>query len=508
MPTVNIAKTTTQLFIMRVVGMVLSVVSVTITAKFFGVSVEKDCWVLALAVTTTVVQAVWGPLNETFRAKFVFIREEEGVDKAVSMTASLIGFIFVATSLLSVVVLFFSEEISLFMIGNIPSDSSVFFNILLISLIPTMIITEFSKITTSVLNAFDVFYIPEVVGLVTSVVNIILIILLTPSIGILSLLVATYVSTSLLLAVDIFYLRKKKIYIWNKLLRFNYDDVKPYMIFALPFFFPYFVGQINGLSEKYIAALLGQGAISSLDYSSQFTRILQSVLSSILTTVMVPILAKVFANGEISRFAAIVRENLRVCMLILMAFCTFLFGGAEPICRFFFYRGKVSADQLAVIIELTRLYSLTFICIFLYLLFGYALLSLGRGKLYASIGVLTQIMVTVLFVLGYWTFGSLYIFPLAAGVAHLIAAAVMMYYARGVVSKQLIWFVVRSYLVMVFFSAIIYLLNEGLHIEHVVLQLILNGFIVVLTFLLASLLLGYDVKSIWSQITDKVKRQL
>ena len=69
---VDVTKTTFLLFLFRAVGLLVSIMSVTVTAKFFGVSIEKDCWILALALTTTIVQAVWGPLNEIFRAKFIF----------------------------------------------------------------------------------------------------------------------------------------------------------------------------------------------------------------------------------------------------------------------------------------------------------------------------------------------------------------------------------------------------------------------------------------------------
>ena len=505
---VNITRTTTLLFFIRVIGMLVSVVSVTITAHFFGVSVEKDCWILALTLTTTIIQAVWGPLNETYRAKFVFIREREGVEKAVSMTSSLIGCVFVFTILLSVVVVVFSKDISSFMIGNIPTDSYGIVYVLLISLIPTMIITEFSKISTSILNAFDIFYIPEIVGLITSIINIILIIILAPKIGILSLLIATYVSTSLLLVVDIFFLKKKQIHIWGKLVRFDISEVKPFLVFALPFFFPYFVGQLNGLSEKYIAALLGQGAISSLDYSSQFTKILQSVLSSILTTVMVPILAKNYSNGEMSRCAVVLKENTRVCWLILIASCAFLVGGAEPICRFFFFRGKVSVDQLLVIVELTRIYGLMFVNIFMYLLFGYSLLSLGKGKLYASIGVLTQIIVMVLYMLGFWIFRSLYIFPFSAGIAHFFAAGLMIYFARDIISRQLIWFVAKSFLLMVLISTIVYVFNEYQHYDQVVIQILLNGLVVSIILLLSLPMLGYNAKFLWGGFLNKILKRL
>ena len=47
---------------------------------------EKDMWVLVTTFLLTVGTAIWGPINETFRAKFVFIKEQEGEAKAIMST--------------------------------------------------------------------------------------------------------------------------------------------------------------------------------------------------------------------------------------------------------------------------------------------------------------------------------------------------------------------------------------------------------------------------------------
>ena len=74
----SIKKLTSYLFILRIIRMLFSVITVTFTAKYFGVSIEKDNWVLVLTFTTTIVSALWGPINEIFRTKFIYIKETEG----------------------------------------------------------------------------------------------------------------------------------------------------------------------------------------------------------------------------------------------------------------------------------------------------------------------------------------------------------------------------------------------------------------------------------------------
>ena len=74
----NIKKVTTYLFTLRVLRTFLSVVTLIFSAKYFGVSIERDIWILASTLLVTVNAAIWGPINETFRTKFIFIQEKEG----------------------------------------------------------------------------------------------------------------------------------------------------------------------------------------------------------------------------------------------------------------------------------------------------------------------------------------------------------------------------------------------------------------------------------------------
>ena len=135
------------------------------------------------------------------------------------------------------------------------------------------------------------------------------------------------------------------------------------------------------------------------------------------------------------------------------------------------------------------------------------MLSSNRGKLYASIGVFTQILVTVLYIIGYTFINSLYVFPISAGVAHFIAAVIMMYYTNEVRSWMLIRYIALGFTILLTISVLVYILNMFLYSELAIIQLILNGVIVVVLMVIATLPLGYDMKPIVKQILKKyIKR--
>lgn len=452
----SIKKITAYLFALRMLRMLLSVIVLIFSAKFFGVTVERDAWILASTFIVTLGGAVWGAINEVFRAKFIFIKEEEGEDVAVSRTSSLLGFVLIVTLFISLIVFLNSGNIASFMANNLQENGVCLFVSILVFLIPTFLINQLISLGISVLNAYEMYYIPEIIGVVTGTINLLVIVLLASQIGIYSLIVSQYIGLTLLLLAVVYYIRKKKIAIWHKCFCINIKHVKCFLIFALPFFFPYFIGQCNLLAEKWIAGLLGIGCVSSLDYARQFTVMLQGVLSSVLATVMVPMLAKSFSQKNMSLYTTILKENILVCFAIMGLFLPVLFGAARPLCAFFFLRGNMSVDAVETIISLVRLYSVSFVGVILYLIFGMALLASNKGKQYASWGVATQLLVLAVNLLLY-TKLNISVFPFSLGLVHLLSALIMGSILQ-IHDKYTVYLTIARYVLVVAVEAVVLLI--------------------------------------------------
>lgn len=422
----SIKKITSYLFALRLFRMSLSMVSLILSAKYFGVSLERDMWVLVATLIATVGGAVWGPVNETFRAKFILLCEREGKERAATYTVSLLVYIVIFTLIISIFILMLREQLAgLFSTNTLEINQLRLFCLLLIVMLPTLLINQLTSIGISILNAYNIYYIPELVGAFSSVMNIFIIVLLAPWVGILSLAVSQYFAILLLLAAVVFYLRKTGAFRGQTLQQVRFADFKVFLMFALPFFFPYFVGQCNSMVEKWLAGMLGQGVISTLDYARQFTSVLQNVLSSVLTTVMLPMLTKAYARSDKVQYGDILSENLTVCFGILALALPVLFGAASPLCEFFFMRGNITQEALTLIVSLTRSFAWAFMGVLIYILVGYSLLASEQGKKYAFWGVTIQLIVLILNLLLIDSLG-VYTFPLTLGLVHLFGAVMMM----------------------------------------------------------------------------------
>lgn len=489
----SIKKITSYLFLLRMFRMSLSVVTLIFSAKYFGVSMERDVWILVTTLLVTIGAAFWGPINDTFRAKFIFLKESEGEESAISKTLSLTVFILLSTLLVSLCIFLFGKKIALTMITS-PTDvnTSLFISILFIML-PTLLINQLSAIGISILNAYDIFYTPEIVGAISALLNICIIVCLAPIIGIYSLAISQYVSILILLFTVFISIKHVHLFNWKSTFLIRFSDVKIFLLFSLPFFFPYFVGQCNALVEKWLAGWLGEGNISSLDYARQFTLVLQNVMNSILATVMVPMLAKAYMQKNCQHFVDILKENLAVCFAILSLILPILCGATNSLCEFFFFRGKISIEALDTIIYLTRFYSIAFIGILLYLISGCTLLASNKGKQCALWGVLTQVTILILNI-AFISICDIYIFPVSIGVSHLLAAVIMSLKIDIPDRKVVYGRILKYSIIVIFMSGILEIFNCIVKLEQPLLQLFLNVLLVLLLFLTFSKEFNIDIK--------------
>lgn len=484
--------------------MSISVVTVMLSAKYFGVSLDRDIWIMVTTVLTTIGQAVWGPINETFRTKFVFISEKEGESKAINDTLSLLLVMTGMTLIISIILGIFHSHLAKILIpGGITYEALYMFSTILYLMLPTLLVNQIISIGISILNTYESYYMPEIVGTLTSALNIIIIIALAPYMGIYVLVVSHYIAILLLLGGVL-----KSI---NKLHLFKLPDLKVIKLngfwiffkFSLPFFFPYFIGQTNTLIEKYIAGHLGVGMISSVEYARQFTVILQGVLSSVITTVMVPMLAKAYAKHDRNQFRVVFSENLSFCIILLMLVVPILVGASTPLCEFFFFRGRITPEELNMIVTLTRYYGISFVAIIFYIIHGYSLLASGKGKIYAFWGVLVQIMVLVINALLVRIIG-VYVLPLSLGLSHLLGAFIMSLYI-DLDNKRLHYFSIFKYLIAVTLTTFcIYLFNILFHFNHSIVKLLFN--IPILTALILFSLPLVDLHS--NTLTKKLKSKI
>ncbi len=417
----NTITKTLKLFSLRIVKALVLIVSLSLSAKLFGIKIERDIWILAYNCILIIDLAIWGPINETFRAKFIFIKEKEGDEVAVRGLNDLLLVTSAVTILVFLLFIFFPEIPSQILAPLYSENELRALKLMLQILAPSLLINQITQLLISVLNAYNIFFVPEYAGFASSIANVLCLYFIAPYVGIYSLAISYYFSLLVLFLLLIYQIKKSKIPVGINFSANKIQGIKPYVLFALPFYVPYMGGQLNALIEKSIGSLIAVGIVSSIDYARKFIDIPLSTLMSVLTTILVPLLSEKFVNNKENEFIQELKNNIQLGLIVLgLLICFIIVGGEEIVNILYGGNGRISKDKVLVIYNLAICYSISSISIYMYTVFGLAHLCMQRGKVYAVWGLIAQIAMIVLNVTNYKTLG-IYIFPFTLFTAHIIA---------------------------------------------------------------------------------------
>jgi len=412
------------LFLLRFLKIGVAFINLSLTAKYFGVSLEKDIWILSFTSVLVFDAAVWGAINETFRVKFLFIRESEGEVIALDKTKSLLFYSFFISILMVLFIELFPNIFIKLVAPTFEKDELKSLLTMIKYVAPCLLFHQLSNIGVSVLNAYESFYIPEYSNLLSSILNLVFIVLLAPTMGIYSLLVSYYIGVFLFLILIFYQIKKKKILIFEYHYFPKFKDFYIFFLYALPFFVPFFIGQSSRVIEKNLVSSIDIGMVSALDYSKKFSEILSSVLTSVLATILVPLLSVSYTQKKDSEFIHEFLQTLQIGFLILSLFIAIFTSSSLYFVNLLYQSGTIDTRFMKIISELTMMYSWTTLPFFIYLIFGMALLSSGKEKMYAVFGTIMQVLNIIFNYLLIKKIG-VYIIPYSIIITNLVCGLIM-----------------------------------------------------------------------------------
>jgi len=498
-------RTAALLFILKFSKIPLNLFLLSLTAKYFGVSPEKDIWLLCFSAMTFIDAALWGPINETFRTKFIFIKEQENDGFAIKYTQSLLTYFVIFTLLLIFLIIQFPDLFIYIMGSSFSGASILLMKKMLLLVAPVLLFNQLMQIGTSILNAYDVFYVPEISGFLSTVLNIILLYLLVHDFGIYSLALSYYVSTFVLIGFIVFYIYKRKIPLFTGKWNFKFEGFKIFFLFAIPFFLPYFFGQINGIVEKILAGKLGVGVISSLDFANKVPSLMNGLIVSVMSSVLVPQLAKYFIRTEKENYNEEFRKMFQIGILMIGVLIAFIFGCSSSITDFLYNKGAISNEALREISILTILYSVSLLGIYCYVIFGMALLSSQQQKIYALLGMIAQILVMIINIISL-QLKSIYIFPMSILVAHSIIGLIM--YKRYPFYSTLRLSFIKYLILIIFLSCFMYVIGNNFNFDSTLLSIFCTGGVLFLLTTFILFLFKFEefsiLKNFIKKMTDKL----
>ncbi|MDR2275688.1 MAG: hypothetical protein LBF27_32575 [Sphingobacterium sp.] len=414
------------LFLIKLLKIPVSLYSYSLMATLFGVSLAKDQWLLAYSLIIIIDLAIWGPLNETFRVKFITVKEQMGQKTALQQTQSLLYFIFLFSIAVVAFVMLKPDIVSSLLVSDYSEGQREGLNHMIRIVAPILLINQATLIGISILNAYDIFYIPEIATFASQLCGIFIMLFTAQQLGIYSLVLSTMLGLVILLTLVIIKIKHKKIDLFGSFSP-RFGDFKQYFIFALPLFVPYCIGQFNALVEKRLVTGQGVGSVSIIDFSKKFPDMVNAIFSSVLLTILIPVLARAFVKKDEQAYTKNFVQVFSLGILGLGFFAIYMFLASQDLMCFFYGNSDITPDNMIKIIDLNVLYSVALIAIFIYLIFSMGLLAIGKNRTSAFASTVTQVLVILSNIFFVNRFGVI-IFPISVFIAHILGGIYMLCY--------------------------------------------------------------------------------
>jgi murein biosynthesis integral membrane protein MurJ len=431
---ISIGLTILKLF--RSLGALLIII---LSARYFGTSAERDAWIIGGTIVTVLIQIFFGPINETFRAKYVHLKQ----DKPDIDTNKTLNSLVSSTIIISLLLIISGVCFPGFFASCFSPNKSDILTLMIRILLPSLLLVQLTNILSSILNAHSSFYLPDTFNLFSIILNILILIALSPVIGIYSLVVSSYLSSFFLLIV-LAIRCKRKINYQFKFVFPEWHLIKPFILFAFPFYINYIFSQADIVIEKNLLSRIGTGSISIMDYARKFSDLPVTIMISVVLTVLTPVLSSLFARKE--RYDAFqdTQKFFRMLMLCITPMAAVFIALPKEVINLLLVHGQFTEDNVPITASLLQWYSLGMVFTAVYLVYAQALIAQKKTYFFSVIVIGTYVL-KILFNLFFYQKLGLATFAISWCACQFITANIMLYYSIREYRKSIVMEALKIY---------------------------------------------------------------
>ena len=334
----------------------LSFAKEAVFAGYFGVSSVADAYTIAIQVPEILFAVVWEAISAVVIPLYterLRLGDKKDSQKFISNLLTIIclasvTFIFLGEFLTDFIVMLFSP--------GLPTETHNLAVNLMRWILPMLFFEGITRICTGILNVHKQFVIPRILTAWRNIGVIVFLVLFANEFGVYA---AAYgVLCGIIIECILCYLitlRKEKI---KPHIDFRDSSIKKAGQMIVPLIIGIGVAELNQMADKIVASFLDAGSISSLNYASKLSSIIQTVLLSNIVTVLYPTYSSLAALGKKKELAEIYVKTVKVSLLLCVPI---VFGGVffrKEIVSLAFERGSFDSTSVNMVAMLFSVYLL------------------------------------------------------------------------------------------------------------------------------------------------------
>lgn len=385
--------------LMTVLVKLVSLVKELVVAHQFGTSSALDAFLVAFLLPSFAINVISGSFNAALVPTFIQVREQEGRDAAQRLFSGAMIWSTLALAAVSIVLALLAPYIlpimgSGFGPGKLELTRSLFY-----VLLPLLVISGLGTIWRAVLNSGERFALAAAAPVMTALTMTIALLVAGGVWGIYALAAGTLVGGVLEAAVLAWSLKRQKFSLFPRWTGMS-PALRQVLAQSTPMVAGAFLMSSTILVDRSMAAMLGSGSVSALNYGTKITILVQGVSSLALGTAVLPHFSRMVANRDWPSIRYTLKTYSRLILAISVPLTLILAYFSGPLISLLFQRGAFTAGDAQLVGRIQALFILQIPVYILSILVVRLISSIKANKLLmwgAAISFLLNISLNYLF---------------------------------------------------------------------------------------------------------------
>ena len=339
---------------MITVGCFTFVVNLAATAKElvvanqFGISDVLDAFLIAFLLPSFAINVVMGSFNAALIPTFIHVRENEGLEKAQQLFSSVTVWNTVVLVTVSVLLAMASSFILPILGSGFSPEKQALTRSIFFVLLPILAISGLGITWAAVLNASERFALAAISPMIKPIITVVLLLAMSKIWGIYALAAGTVGGVVLEAGLLAWGVRRRGFYLvprWHGLT----PPMKKVINQYLPMVAGAFFMSSTSLVDQSMAAMLGAGSVSTLNYGGKAVTLILGIGCVSLSSAVFPHFSRMVAASDWAAIRHTLKTYIYLILLVTIPLTLILVYFSEPLVCLFFERGAfTSADTWRV----------------------------------------------------------------------------------------------------------------------------------------------------------------
>ncbi len=314
----TIARGAMTVMVAFIISNLVGLLAKTLTARFFGTSIESSAFFAANRFSEILFNLVaGGALGSAFIPVYTGLLVKEEKHKSWQMASSIINIVTLVLVLLSILTIIFSESVVRYILapGFNSTEIAITARLLRIQVLSS-IIFGMSGLVMAILNSHQRFFLPAIAPAMYQVGWIFGLVMLSPSMGIDGLAWGVVIGAGMHFVVQIPQLLRIKDWRYQVILNIKMPEVREVARLMAPRLLGVAIIQLNFLLNTYLASFQIVGAITAISLAFPLMIMPEAAIAQSIAIAALPTFSALVAKGDLDEMRQTLASTLRAVILL------------------------------------------------------------------------------------------------------------------------------------------------------------------------------------------------